>query len=230
MAKITVLTNLIGAHPLPSLGLLYHDVTFQPLDVQLALQQPLPDLVLVDTTLDMVAANNLCLQLMRRSFDRPVMLVVNDSGLAAISTSWGATDIVMSSAGPSEIEARVRLALEPEDTSKFAAQRIRAASLVIDEASYSVKLSGHPLNLTFKEFELLKFLATHPSHVFTRQQLLSEVWGYDYFGGTRTVDVHIRRLRAKLGKSEHLIGTVRNVGYQFVSAEQPEQELQPSEL
>lgn len=76
------------------------------------------------------------------------------------------------------------------------------------------------LDLTFKEFELLKFLAQHPGRVFTRAQLLQEVWGYDYFGGTRTVDVHVRRLRAKLGpEHEALIGTVRNVGYRFVSPE-----------
>ena len=73
------------------------------------------------------------------------------------------------------------------------------------------------LDLTFKEFELLKFLAQHPGRVFTRAHLLQEVWGYDYFGGTRTVDVHVRRLRAKLGaEHESLIGTVRNVGYRFV--------------
>jgi DNA-binding response OmpR family regulator len=76
---------------------------------------------------------------------------------------------------------------------------------------------GRPLDLTYKEFELLKFLAQHPGRVFTRAQLLQEVWGYDYFGGTRTVDVHVRRLRAKLGvEHESLIGTVRNVGYRFV--------------
>jgi DNA-binding response OmpR family regulator len=74
------------------------------------------------------------------------------------------------------------------------------------------------LDLTFKEFELLKYLAQHPGRVFTRAQLLQEVWGYDYFGGTRTVDVHVRRLRAKLGPDrEALIGTVRNVGYKFVA-------------
>ena len=79
------------------------------------------------------------------------------------------------------------------------------------------KIGKRPLDLTFKEFELLKFLAQHPGRVFSRQQLLQEVWGYDYFGGTRTVDVHVRRLRAKLGPdNETLIGTVRNVGYRFV--------------
>ena len=94
---------------------------------------------------------------------------------------------------------------------------VRASGVVIDEASYSAKVRGKPLDLTFKEFELLRFLAAHPSHVFTREQLLSEVWGYDYFGGTRTVDVHVRRLRAKLGDLDSLIGTVRNVGYRFTT-------------
>src|SRR5699024_719966 len=81
---------------------------------------------------------------------------------------------------------------------------------------YTARLRGVALNLTYKEFELLRFLTQHPGRVFTRAQLLQEVWGYDYFGGTRTVDVHVRRLRAKLGpEHDQLIGTVRNVGYRF---------------
>ena len=92
----------------------------------------------------------------------------------------------------------------------------KAGELVIDEHSYSAKLRGRPLDLTYKEFELLKYLAQHPGRVFSRAQLLQEIWGYDYFGGTRTVDVHVRRLRAKLGtEHEALIGTVRNVGYKL---------------
>jgi len=88
---------------------------------------------------------------------------------------------------------------------------------MIDEATYTAKIGSRPLDLTFKEFELLKYLVQHPGRVFSREQLLQEVWGYDYFGGTRTVDVHVRRLRAKLGpENETLIGTVRNVGYRFV--------------
>ena len=94
---------------------------------------------------------------------------------------------------------------------------IRSGEVVVDDATYTAKIGGRSLDLTFKEFELLKFLAQHPGRVFSRQQLLQEVWGYDYFGGTRTVDVHVRRLRAKLGaENETLIGTVRNVGYRFV--------------
>ncbi|MCX6445328.1 MAG: response regulator transcription factor, partial [Actinobacteria bacterium] len=93
---------------------------------------------------------------------------------------------------------------------------IRTGDVVIDENSYSARIKGRALDLTFKEFELLKYLAQHPGRVFTRSQLLQEIWGYDYFGGTRTVDVHIRRLRSKLGPEfEAIIGTVRNVGYRF---------------
>jgi DNA-binding response OmpR family regulator len=96
------------------------------------------------------------------------------------------------------------------------AGEIRSGEVIIDESSYTAKIKGRVLDLTFKEFELLKYLAQHPGRVFTRSQLLQEIWGYDYFGGTRTVDVHIRRLRSKLGPEfEAIIGTVRNVGYRF---------------
>ena len=95
---------------------------------------------------------------------------------------------------------------------------IQTGNILIDEAGYSAKLNGVQLDLTYTEFELLKYLAQHPGRVFSRQQLLSDVWGYDYYGGTRTVDVHVRRLRAKLGPEyESVIGTVRNVGYRFVT-------------
>jgi DNA-binding response OmpR family regulator len=87
--------------------------------------------------------------------------------------------------------------------------------LVINFATYQVHVDSEPVDLTYMEYELLKFLATHRGRVFTRQTLLSRVWGYDYFGGTRTVDVHVRRLRAKLGEHANVIQTVRNVGYKF---------------
>ena len=88
--------------------------------------------------------------------------------------------------------------------------------LVLNLETYQAALSGRPLDLTYMEYELLKFLATHPGKVFTREVLLSRVWGYEYYGGARTVDVHIRRLRAKLGEEHaNLISTVRSVGYRF---------------
>src|SRR5262249_46421509 len=121
-------------------------------------------------------------------------------------------------AGPAEFEARLRLAIGRQASAlPTAPDEIRSGELSIDEATYTARVRGRPLDLTYKEFELLKFLAQHPGRVFSRAHLLQEVWGYDYFGGTRTVDVHVRRLRAKLGpEHEALIGTVRNVGYRFV--------------
>jgi len=120
----------------------------------------------------------------------------------------------------SEVDARIRIAVGKHAIEMVAADphsaEIRSGDVTIDEATYTARLKGNVLDLTFKEFELLKYLAQHPGRVFTRAQLLQEIWGYDYFGGTRTVDVHIRRLRSKLGPEfEAIIGTVRNVGYRF---------------
>ena len=130
-------------------------------------------------------------------------------------------DVLLDTAGPAEVDARLKwaaarrlAAATPADGADGGVTK--AGELVIDEHSYSAKLRGRPLDLTYKEFELLKFLAQHPGRVFSRAQLLQEIWGYDYFGGTRTVDVHVRRLRGKLGtEHEALIGTVRNVGYKL---------------
>ncbi|QMU98559.1 response regulator transcription factor [Microbacterium esteraromaticum] len=139
--------------------------------------------------------------------------------MSAIASDWGFDDVLLCTAGPAEIDARLRLALARTDAA--APAHVQASGITIDEQSYSARLHGRPLDLTYKEFQLLHFLATHPSRVFTREQLLSDVWGYDYFGGTRTVDVHVRRLRAKLGDAEQVIGTVRNVGYRFNLHDEP---------
>ena len=154
----------------------------------------------------------------------PLVLVVTEGGLAAVTADWGIDDVLLDTAGPAEVEARLRLAMGRQQiTADDSPMEIRNGDLSVDEATYSAKLKGRVLDLTFKEFELLKYLAQHPGRVFTRAQLLQEVWGYDYFGGTRTVDVHVRRLRAKLGpEHESLIGTVRNVGYRFVTPEKVE--------
>jgi len=177
---------------------------------------PVADLILLDARKDLVAAKSLATLLKTTGLSSPLFLVLSEGGLAAISSEWGADDFLLDSAGPAEIDARIRLALT-KTTKTDAGAKIQAAGITIDEVSYSAKIHGQPMDLTFKEFELLKFLVQQPGRVFTRDQLLSEVWGYDYFGGTRTVDVHIRRLRAKLGDLESLIGTVRNVGYRFNS-------------
>src|SRR5690606_17090442 len=175
---------------------------------------PHADLIVVDARNDLAAAKSLCRILRTTGLSAPLLLVVGEGGFAGVSADWGVDDVVLATAGPAEVDARVRLAIGRPGVEQ-APERIQTSGITIDEASYSAKANGRPLDLTYKEFQLLHFLATHPSRVFTREQLLSDVWGYDYFGGTRTVDVHVRRLRAKLGDAEQIIGTVRNVGYRF---------------
>lgn len=214
VAQLLVLSTISGREVLPSLGLLSHRVRYIPAEPASLVSAPDSDLIFLDARSDLANAKSLAKILLTTGLNAPLVLVVTEGALTAITAEWGAQDFILDSAGPSEIDARIRIAI---DRSKIVSggETIRASGVVIDEASYSAKVHGKPLDLTFKEFELLRFLAQHPGRVFSREQLLSEVWGYDYFGGTRTVDVHIRRLRAKLGDLEGLIGTVRNVGYRF---------------
>ena len=199
---------------LPALDLLPHSVRTAPRDVRTLVSGPSPDAVLVDARSELSEARATCRMLHATGIGVPLVAVVTEAGLIALNADWGVDDVILASAGPAEVDARIRLVVGRLAQSQTGS-KIHASGVVIDEASYSAKVHGRPLDLTFKEFELLRFFATHPSRVFTREQLLSEVWGYDYFGGTRTVDVHVRRLRAKLGDLESLIGTVRNVGYRF---------------
>jgi len=203
---------------LPALDLLPHSVRTAPRDVGALLTGPSPGAVLVDARHDLGEARATCRVLHATGLDVPLIAIVVEAGLIAVSADWGIDDVILAAAGPAEVEARLRLAAGRRiPPSGGGDGLIRAAELTIDPNTYAARLKGRPLDLTYKEFELLKFLAQHPGRVFTRDQLLREVWGYDYFGGTRTVDVHVRRLRAKLGSEyESMIGTVRQVGYKFV--------------
>ena len=126
-----------------------------------------------------------------------------------------AEELLIAPFTPAELEARIVRARQ-QVGGGTEAQAIRVGSLEIDLVTYQVTVGGEPVDFAFKEYELLRFLITHPGRVFSREALLNRVWGYDYYGGARTVDVHVRRLRAKLG-SEHAarIQTVRGVGYRF---------------
>ena len=214
MAQLLILTSAVDGDVLPALGLLSHRTRAIPAAPASLINAPTADLIFVDARQDLASAKSLCKILNTTGVTVPLVLVLTEGGLTAVSADWGVDDVILESAGPAEVDARIRLVIGRLAQEKTGS-KIQASGVVIDEASYSAKVHGRPLDLTFKEFELLRFFATHPSRVFTREQLLSEVWGYDYFGGTRTVDVHVRRLRAKLGDLESLIGTVRNVGYRF---------------
>ena len=215
-----MLTDADGpsASVLPALDLLNHRVTVAPTrTVSGNLEGRSPDVVLLDGRTDLITARNLAQLLTTKGLNAPVLMVLTIGGITAVAANWMVDDVVLDTAGPAEVQARLRLATSRTAEVADDDTRIRAGSVVIDEAAYSAHVNGAPLNLTYKEFELLKFLAQHPGKVLTRAQLLKEVWGYDYYGGTRTVDVHVRRLRAKLGADhEHLIITVRNVGYSLV--------------
>lgn len=221
MSSLLLLTNSLSAsvEVLPALGLLQHQIRVLPAEGINLLDAPEADAILVDGRTDLSSVRSLCRLIQATGSDSPVILVVAEGGLVAVNSDWGVDDVILQTAGPAELDARIRLAVgKATGKDDLAHEEIRNGDLVIDEAAYSAKIRGRVLDLTFKEFELLKYLAQHPGRVFTRVQLLQEVWGYDYFGGTRTVDVHVRRLRSKLGpENEGLIGTVRNVGYRFVS-------------
>jgi DNA-binding response OmpR family regulator len=204
---------------LPALSLLAHTVRPAPADVSSLLEAGSADVALVDARTDLAAARGLCRLLGNTGSAVPVVAVVTEGGLVAVNADWGLSDILLPGTGPAETDARLRLLVARSGgaTRSENAGKITLGELVIDEGTYTARLRGRPLDLTYKEFELLKYLAQHAGRVFTRAQLLQEVWGYDFFGGTRTVDVHVRRLRAKLGTEyESLIGTVRNVGYKAV--------------
>ena len=223
MAQVLLLTRALtpSSAVLPGLELLSHHIKVMSPEPTALISAPEVDVILIDGRTDLPAVRSLCRLMETTGNTSPIILITPEGGLAAVTHEWGLTDVLLVDASPAEIEVRIRLATtKVEAANNFeTAGEIKAGELSIDESTYSAKLRGRTLDLTFKEFELLKFLAQHPGRVFSRDQLLSQVWGYDYFGGTRTVDVHVRRLRAKLGpENENLIGTVRNVGYRYVTS------------
>ena len=218
--QLLCLTDRAQADALPSLELLAHEVRVSPIGVRLpATMRTQYDCIIVDGSHNVRLAREVCKDLASGEC-APRIAVLPESALGVVQADWSLSDVLLPTAGPAEIELRLRL-LRPaqglgdefEESSE-----VHAAGVVIDEANFTARLHGKPLGLTYKEFELLYFLVGHPERVFTREQLLSEVWGTDYFGGTRTVDVHVRRLRAKLGEHDGLISTVRGVGYGFARA------------
>jgi DNA-binding response OmpR family regulator len=234
--RLLLLTQAVepSVEVLPALSLLPHTVRIVPAQATALLDAPPSDAVLVDGRRDLPHVRSLTRLIRQTGVDIPVIVILTEGGLTALQQDWGVDEFILDSCGPAELEARLRLAAAAMDQeSGTAPEEIRSGDLSIDEAGYTARVRQRTLDLTFKEFELLRFLAQHPGRVFSRAQLLQEVWGYDYFGGTRTVDVHVRRLRAKLGvEHEALIGTVRNVGYRFVpvhaDSESPAQDETPA--
>ena len=218
MANLLLLSTTASscADVLPALELLPHAFRVLPAETQSLAQCTEAEAIILDARSDLVTARSLS-QTIHQMLSIPVLLVVGEGSLSILSAQWLAADFIIATAGPAEAEARIRLMLEGNHQKTAEPVKATASSgLSIDELSYTARIDTRVLDLTYKEFELLKYLSQYPGRVFSREQLLHEVWGYDYYGGTRTVDVHVRRLRAKLGNEyEQLIVTVRNVGYRF---------------
>jgi DNA-binding response OmpR family regulator len=177
-----------------------------------------PEAILVDAVENPPQAWTVLGELSGHDVRVPVAVIAERDQLERYPWHEVADELVYPGAPAAEL--RMRLAMLRRRAGAGDGTVTRLGALAIDSDTYRVTVAGRPLDLTFKEFELLRFLAQHPGRVFTRPSLLREVWGYDFYGGTRTVDVHVRRLRAKLGpEHEHLIETVRSVGYRAAATE-----------
>jgi DNA-binding response OmpR family regulator len=214
MGLHVLLSDRRADEALPALGALLLDLKTEELSVAavpevLALR---PEVLLVDAG-DNPGQGHAVLRAVR-DLDQavPTVVVVERRDLERFPWETLADDLLYPGAPQAEI--RVRVAMLRRRAGGSTETVVRLGPLVLDVDSYAVTVAGRALDLTYKEFELLRFLAEHPGRVFTRPTLLREVWGYDFYGGTRTVDVHVRRLRAKLGpEHESLVETVRGVGY-----------------
>lgn len=182
-----------------------------------ALKKRPADLVVVEAADDLLRANR-AIRKLRDSgplIETPALVAITVARLPALDFSVGFDDFVLLPIVPAELYARLRQL--DWKTARFGSDEVfKIDELVIDVAGYEAHIGGRKLDLTHQEFELLRFLAQHRGRVFTREQLLERVWGYQYAGGSRTVDIHVRRVRAKLGHAAgSLIETVRHVGYKM---------------
>ncbi|MDF2846488.1 MAG: transcriptional regulator, partial [Oerskovia sp.] len=182
MAELLILTPATGGSVdiLPALGLLSHRLRVLPMEPSALVDAPDSDVVLLDARRDLAAARTTCRLLHATGLTVPLVLVLTEGGLTVVTAEWGADDLLLEHAGPAEVEARLRLVIERSSHGRAedAPQEISAGELAIDAGGYTARLRGRPLDLTYKEFELLKYLVQHPGRVFTRAQLLQEVWGY----------------------------------------------------
>lgn len=148
----------------------------------------------------------------------PVIALVDRDKLDSIDVSLDVDDFILSTGDNRELVLRIKRLLRKRNGNQGNGELITCDGLTIDLAKCEVAVDGRVVDLTFREYELLKFLASNGGRVYTRDALLNKVWGYDYYGGDRTVDVHIRRLRSKIEDAKHtFIETVRNIGYRFTS-------------
>lgn len=214
MAAHLFLTDSSPAEVFPAIRVAGFDVKLLPVSSTAAAVLDVAALsVIVDAATDPDAGYAALLDLRPRlAAGPPLVALISIQAMEAHPWHEVAEEILTPEMSAAEL--RIRLTMLRIRAGRASDDEIRLGPILIDTATYKASIHGRPLDLTFKEFELLRFLASYPGRVFTREKLLLEVWGFGFYGGTRTVDVHVRRLRAKLGlQDEHLIETVRGVGY-----------------
>jgi DNA-binding response OmpR family regulator len=227
VGRIVFLTDRSPAEALPALQSLGLDVKTEPLapDSLGHLARLAPEVVVADAEESPEPAFRVLSALAAARTGVPVLVVLSRSDLERFPWQDVADELAFSGASSSEI--KLRLAMVSRRIGGSGEAVIRLGPLSINTETYQVTVAGRVLDLTYKEFELLRFLVQRPGRVFTRSMLLQEVWGYNFYGGTRTVDVHVRRLRAKLGpEHEGLIETIRGVGYRAADPSGPEDETE----
>ncbi len=210
-----------GKKPLKS-GLLEHGFGVSMVETQEFFKESFApgkaDILVIDLERGSVEPHKLChtIKQDRVLKELPLILLVTEEQLGRLDFSWGVDDYLTLPVSPKRLTERIRFVMWKLNKIE-GTNGLKLDDLTMDFERYEVHVDGAPVDLTYKEFELLKFLATHRGRVFSREALLDKVWGYDYYGGTRTVDVHIRRLRSKIETGGRAyLETVRNVGYKFV--------------
>jgi DNA-binding response OmpR family regulator len=214
VGRLAFLTDRSPSDAFPAVSTLGFDVKTEPLsaDSLSHLADLSPSVIVADAVTDPALAFRLLTALAAARAAAPVAVIVGSADVERFE--WDRVADELLAPGCPAGEARVRFAMLLRRTGGGGDATLRLGPLAMNTETYQVTVSGTLLDLTYKEFELLRFLVQHPGRVYTRTDLLQEVWGYNFYGGTRTVDVHVRRLRAKLGvEHEGLIQTVRGVGY-----------------
>ena len=195
----------------------YHVILQGQMDPKIGTAPPESiDLIFIDpeASLDRLTQAIQTLSSIPPARQKPILVVTDEMTALNLDFSQGIADFIVKPYSLREVEARLRLALWNDDRPGDD-QTLKIDELTINLDRYEVRIKGQVIELTLKEYELLKHLVSHKGRVFTRSDLLDSIWGYDYYGGMRTVDVHIRRLRSKLGDIGTNISTVRGVGYKF---------------
>jgi DNA-binding response OmpR family regulator len=220
VGRLVFLTDRSPPEALVALPALSLDVKAEPLDPESLTHLPdlAPSAILVDAEDNPDQGYRVLSLLSAARLDPPVVVILGRGELERFPWHEVADDLLFSGSPAAEI--KLRLAMSARRTGWTGEATLRLGPLSINTETYQVTVGGRMLDLTYKEFELLRFLVQRPGRVFTRSALLQEVWGYNFYGGTRTVDVHVRRLRAKLGPEyENLIETIRGVGYRAAEPE-----------